>query len=122
MMLSMIALDDIRWPYPETGAISDAAKGRPPTSWPEKDGEHFEQPVRSAGPEEPALKPRVLVTGAGDPVRVFYAHTLPGAPATDWRRLEDHLATVGRRAAESADTFGAAEWGNFALTVWNTMI
>lgn len=40
-----------------------------------------------------------------------YAHTLEGAPQSEWQLLEDHLAAVEERAARFSAVFGAAEWG-----------
>ncbi|NWN83983.1 MAG: CRISPR-associated endonuclease Cas3'', partial [Halomonas sp.] len=45
---------------------------------------------------------------------MFYAHSTASADKSDWQTLEDHLKTVGRLAAERADRFGAAAWGEAA--------
>lgn len=42
---------------------------------------------------------------------MLYAHTLEGAPQSQWQSLEDHLAAVEERAARFSAVFGAAEWG-----------
>ncbi|WP_435401816.1 CRISPR-associated endonuclease Cas3'' [Halomonas sp. RA08-2] len=42
---------------------------------------------------------------------MFYAHSIDSADKSDWQTLEGHLKTVGQLAAERADRFGAAAWG-----------
>src|SRR5437879_5680873 len=44
-----------------------------------------------------------------------YAHTLEGAATTDeWQALEEHLRNVAELAAEHAEPFASAEWGELA--------
>ncbi|WP_280550348.1 CRISPR-associated helicase Cas3' [Halomonas sp. 11-S5] len=45
---------------------------------------------------------------------MFYAHSTPATDKSDWQTLAGHLETVGRLAAERADRFGAAAWGEAA--------
>ncbi|MDD3762456.1 MAG: CRISPR-associated endonuclease Cas3'' [Nevskiales bacterium] len=45
---------------------------------------------------------------------VFYAHSTANPNRSDWQRLDEHLTAVGRRAADSAALFGAAEMGHAA--------
>lgn len=45
---------------------------------------------------------------------IFYSHTLPGRPPSEWEVLEEHLRQVAERASEFACAFGAAEWGHLA--------
>jgi CRISPR-associated endonuclease/helicase Cas3 len=42
-------------------------------------------------------------------VRVAYAHTVPGAPAEAWHRLEDHLRDTAARSAKFAEPWGGRD-------------
>lgn len=42
---------------------------------------------------------------------MFYAHSTPSADKSDWQSLESHLTAVGKMAAQRAERFGAAPWG-----------
>ena len=44
----------------------------------------------------------------------FYAHSLEGAPRSEWQPLEEHLKETAELAAEFAGEFGASEWGYLA--------
>jgi len=44
----------------------------------------------------------------------YYARSLAGRSKKDWQRLEEHLERVSAHSAESADAFGAADWGALA--------
>jgi len=43
-----------------------------------------------------------------------YAHTMPGAPPTQWEPLETHLEEVASLAAELTAAFGSEAWGYLA--------
>ncbi|KAB2848282.1 MAG: CRISPR-associated endonuclease Cas3'', partial [Hyphomicrobiaceae bacterium] len=43
-----------------------------------------------------------------------YAHSIEGAPETEWEPLQNHLVAVGALAAAFAAKFGAADWGRAA--------
>ena len=43
----------------------------------------------------------------------FYAHSLEGAPPTNWQGLEEHLLCVARLAASYAAKFGASDLANW---------
>lgn len=45
---------------------------------------------------------------------MFYAHSLPDRPESDWEPLDEHLRNVAQRGGEFAATFGAAEFGRLA--------
>jgi len=44
----------------------------------------------------------------------FYAHSLEGEPPEKWQRLEEHLESVAKMAAELAEPFGGGEWARLA--------
>lgn len=45
---------------------------------------------------------------------IFYSHTLPGRPPSEWEVLEDHLQQVAKKASKFACAFGADDWGHLA--------
>ncbi|SDJ01020.1 CRISPR-associated helicase/endonuclease Cas3 [Billgrantia gudaonensis] len=45
---------------------------------------------------------------------MFYAHSTPSPDKSGWQTLEGHLKMVGHLAADRADRFGAAAWGEAA--------
>ena len=45
---------------------------------------------------------------------VFYAHSLPGAPESQWQKLEDHLRQVAALALERGEWFNAGSWAEAA--------
>ena len=57
---------------------------------------------------------------------VWFAHTLPGRPESEWERLEDHLRLVANGdelfpgAAGFAEALGASEWGRL-LGSWHDL-
>lgn len=52
---------------------------------------------------------------AGQPGAVaVYAHSVPGAPQSDWEELGTHLSAVATQAAEFAAAFGCAELARHA--------
>lgn len=44
----------------------------------------------------------------------YFAHSLPGAPTTEWQRLEAHLENVAALAAQLARKFEAEDWARLA--------
>ncbi len=46
--------------------------------------------------------------------RTFYAHSLEGAPESEWQTLPEHLEGVAALAERFAAAFGAADWGRLA--------
>jgi hypothetical protein len=42
---------------------------------------------------------------------VFYAHSLPGRPESEWQPLEDHLEGTARLDERFASAFGLARCG-----------
>jgi hypothetical protein len=61
----------------------------------------------------------LLVNDPNAPARsiaehVAYAHTRADAPIADWQRLDEHLTNVATLAAEFADDFQSAPWGELA--------
>lgn len=43
-----------------------------------------------------------------------YAHTLDGAPISEWHRLHDHLLNVATRAKKFAQAFNSGDWAYLA--------
>jgi CRISPR-associated endonuclease/helicase Cas3 len=48
------------------------------------------------------------------PAPVAFAHSVAGAPTTDWEPLDVHLRAVADRAAMYCGVFGSAAWGRLA--------
>jgi CRISPR-associated endonuclease/helicase Cas3 len=45
---------------------------------------------------------------------VFYAHSVPEKPASEWQPLEVHLRAVSRLAQAFAVAFDSTDWGHLA--------
>lgn len=45
---------------------------------------------------------------------IYYAHSLPGKPPSEWQLLEDHLKNVAELARSFGEPFGAGEWAYLA--------
>lgn len=50
----------------------------------------------------------------------FYAHSLEGAPPTNWQGLEEHLLCVARLAARFAEAFHSESWG-YCAGLWHDL-